>query len=268
MQTSERRLSFYRVGEGARPLLLLHGFLGAGRNLTTLAKRLAERDPSLAIVVPDLTGHGSSPPLGEHDDLHTLARDLLDTARSLALGAPFEIMGHSLGGRVALAASLLDPAAIAAVTLLDISPSPIVQPGSDSSKIIQLIASGPREAPSREPFREHLRVGGLPESLIEWQMLNLAHEGGVYRWRIDATALARLHPRVNAADLWPAALTPGRGYRLHCVRGARSPYVSDADAARLEAAGCPVDTLPGVGHFVHVEGLPGLLEALERRRAR
>jgi esterase len=258
-------LGFFRVGEGTRPLLLLHGFLGAGRNLTTLAKKLVEKDASLAIIVPDLTGHGASPPLAASDDLHTMARDLLELARSLDLGddAPFSIMGHSLGGRVGLAAALAAPRAIRRITLLDITPSPISDPDSDSVRIVGLIASGPRLAPSREPFREHLRAGGVPTSLIEWQMLNLVHEGGAYRWRIDAERLAELHPRISATDLWPAVERPGRGYTLHEVRGDRSPYVSDSDAARLEAAGCPVDTLAGVGHFVHVEGLPRLLELVQ-----
>jgi esterase len=263
VQTNEGAISFFRVGTGGRGLLLAHGFLGAGRNLTTLARRLSERDPGLTILVVDLPGHGTSRPLREDDDLHTIAEDVVATGQA-QLNAPFAIMGHSLGGRVALAAALAAPGSISAVTLLDIAPSPIVQPDSDSAKIVQLIGSGPRQASSREPFREHLRAGGVPPSLVEWQMLNLKHEGGVYSWRIDPEALARLHPRVNAADLWPAVERPERPYRLHCVRGSRSPYVNDGDAARLQAAGCPVDTLAGVGHFVHVEGLEALLTVLER----
>jgi esterase len=254
-------LAYFRVGDGPRPLLLLHGFLGAGRNLTTLAKKLVEKDATLGIVVADLTGHGASPPLGPDDGLGTMAQDVLATARSLwGEDGPFSIMGHSLGGRVALAAALEAPAAIARITLLDITPSPISDPDSDSVRIVRLIASGPREAGSREPFREHLRAGGVAASLIEWQMLNLVHEGGVYRWRIDAARLAALHPSISAVDLWPAVERPARPYTMHCVRGRRSRYVSDADAARLEAAGCPVDTLEGVGHFVHVEGLAELVE--------
>ncbi len=248
-------------------MLLLHGFLGAGRNLTTLAKRLAAREPALRIVVPDLTGHGGSPPLEDGADLHTLARDVLALARVRGLAEPFEIIGHSLGGRVALAALLAAPGAISALTLLDISPSPIELPGPDTTKILELITSGPREAPSREPFRAHLRAGGLADSLVEWQMLNLVLEGGGYRWRIDPEALAGLQARVKGSDLWPAVdAAAAHGQRLHAVRGARSPYVSDADARRLEVAGCPVDTLAGVGHFVHVEGLDALLAALARRR--
>jgi pimeloyl-ACP methyl ester carboxylesterase len=49
---------------------------------------------------------------------------------------------------------------------------------------------------------------------------------------------------------------------LRCVRGERSPYVTDADARRLEAAGCPVITLAGAGHFLHVDALDRLVQVL------
>jgi pimeloyl-ACP methyl ester carboxylesterase len=263
-EAGRKFLAFATVGEGARPLVALHGFLGRGRNLTTLAKRLCARDPSLRVVLPDLTGHGDSPALPEPADLDTLAGDVLALARELDLPRPFRMIGHSLGGRVALAAALGDPGAVADVTLLDIGPSPIVVPGTDSVRLLDVLQTAPREAASRAPFREHLRAAGVSDALAEWQMLNVTSEGGVYRWRIDPAALKRLHPRVNAADLWRAVEGP-RGYAVRCVRGGASRYVSDAEAARLEAAGATVDTLPGVGHFVHVDGLDALMAALAKR---
>ena len=83
-----------------------------------------------------------------------------------------------------------------------------------------------------------------------WEcVVDEAAAGTLYRWRIDAARLAALHPRVSSMDLWPAVERPERPYTMHAVRGSRSRYVSDADAARLEAAGCPVDTLEGVGQL-------------------
>jgi hypothetical protein len=136
----------------------------------------------------------------------------------------------------------------------------------DSTTILAALASGPRAAASRDTFRAHLAAAGVPAPLVEWQLLNVTYDAPAetYRLRIDPDALAALHPRVNAADLWDA-VEGARPYTLHEVRGERSPYVSDGDAGRLAAAGCPVDTLPGVGHFVHVDGLEGLLSAMAAR---
>src|SRR4051794_18842788 len=73
------RLASYRLGGGDHPTVLLHGFLGSGKNLRTLAQRWSERDSSRVFVMPDLTGHGASPPLPPDAGVDTLAADLRDT---------------------------------------------------------------------------------------------------------------------------------------------------------------------------------------------
>jgi pimeloyl-ACP methyl ester carboxylesterase len=266
MSTSEgpeKFLASTTVGDGARTLFLVHGFLGRGRNLTTLARRLVAEAPSLRVVLPDLTGHGDSPPLPEGADVVTLATALLALAERLEVPRPLRLAGHSLGGRAALAACLVAPGAVGDVTLLDIAPGPITSSAAGSARILAVLRSAPRAAATREPFRAHLRAAGMGDAMVEWQMLNLVHEGGEYRWRIDPEALAALHPRVNAADLWPAIEpgAPSRPQSLRCIRGARSPYVSDVDRERLEAAGCPVVDVDAA-HFVHVDALDAVVAAM------
>src|ERR1700754_1245749 len=102
-------LAHSAIGEGGEDVVLLHGFLGSGKNLRTLAQRWLERAPDHQFVLPDLRGHGLSPPLPAQADLYTLARDVLATARAAEVVEPFTIVGHSLGGRVALAAAALHP---------------------------------------------------------------------------------------------------------------------------------------------------------------
>ena len=61
--------------------MLLHGLLGSARNLATLARRLVDRNPELALVALDLTGHGGSGPLPPGADTAALAADVYDAAR-------------------------------------------------------------------------------------------------------------------------------------------------------------------------------------------
>ena len=110
-------LAHTRVGAGPCTVFLLHGFLGSARNLATLARGLAQRRPDVSVIALDLTGHGESPPLPPRPDVALIARDVLDTARALAPAAPWTLLGHSLGGRVALRAALVAPAALAHLTL-------------------------------------------------------------------------------------------------------------------------------------------------------
>ncbi|HZF06272.1 MAG TPA: alpha/beta hydrolase [Patescibacteria group bacterium] len=253
-------LAHTRVGAGPRTVFLLHGFLGSARNLATLARGLAQRRPECSVIALDLTGHGESPPLPPRPDVAVVAGDVLDTARTLAPAAPWTLVGHSLGGRVALRAALLAPAALAHLTLLDVTPSPRA-PGGEVAPIVKALADAPDTAPNRDAFRAWFRRAGLPPAAIDWLLLNLVHDGAVYRWRIDRAALAVLYAEIGAEDLWPA-VEGRRSYSVHGVRGGKSDYVSDADVRRLEAAGCRVDTVEGAGHFLHVERPAELLDRI------
>jgi pimeloyl-ACP methyl ester carboxylesterase len=234
------KLATFSVGSGPRPTAILHGFLGSGRNLRTFATEWSKRDPSRTFHLPDLRGHGSSPPLDGTEGLAALAADVLETC------VPEEIVGHSLGGRVALAALRLDPD-LRRVTLLDISPSPITH--SESGKVLALLRRAPDRAASRAEMRDWLAAHGLTRALAEWAVLNVSPDGA---WRIDREALAVLHEAVNAEDLWSTV-----DERVSCVRGARSPYVSDTDATRLLRV-----TTVDAGHYVHVDALPALLDVV------
>jgi esterase len=257
-----RRLAHTRAGDGPRALLLLHGFLGSARNLASLARGLAERLPDRTVVSLDLPGHGASPPLPANADLAAVARDVLDSARALSLPAPWTLVGHSLGGRVALRAGLLEPAALAHLTLLDVTPSPRA-PGGETQRIVQALVGAPDAGRTREEFRAWFRGAGLSGEATDWLLLNLAPDGDVYRWRVDRAALAALFPRIGAEDLWPAVEGP-RAYAVHAVRGGKSDYVSDEDVRRLQAAGARVDTLADAGHFLHVDRPRELLDQIVR----
>ena len=252
------------VADRAAAVVLLHGFLGSGRNLASLAQALAGDDPQRLVVAPDLTGHGASPPLPPGADLGVLAADVLDTIGRLG-AAPAALVGHSLGGRVALRAALAEPYAVAAVVLLDITPSPL---GRDAGtrEVVDALLAAPAAAAHRDVFREHFRDRGLAPEIVEWLLTNLVPEGPALRWRVDRAALAALRERTAGEDLWPAVEGP-RAHRVHCIRGGASPYVDEADARRLRAAGCAVDTVAGAGHFLHVTH-PAEVRALVARALR
>ena len=254
-------LAAQRTGTGPRPAVLLHGFLGSARNLGGLARGLAGRDPTLSVVSFDLPGHGGSPPLAARADLGSLAEAVLDAIRALGLAGPVPIVGHSLGGRVALRAGARAPETVAHVTLLDISPAGR-PPHEETSVIVDALVRAPATAASRAVFRGWFRTADVSDPIADWLLLNLDADGATYRWRIDRAALADLHPRITGEDLWPIVESP-RPWSLACVRGARSSYVPDADARRLEAAGCPVTTVDA-GHFLHAERSAEVVEHVLR----
>ncbi len=161
-------LAHQRTGTGTRPLVLLHGLLGSARNLATLARGLAARRDDLAIVAFDLTGHGASPPLPPAPDAATLAADVLTSAAALGLGTPLALVGHSLGGRVALRAAELGPWRIGGVTLLDIGPGPL-DAGEGTEQVLAALLRAPATFAGRGEARAALVAAGLaPRWLTGW----------------------------------------------------------------------------------------------------
>jgi len=252
-------LASYRIGNGDHPTVLLHGFLGSGKNLRTLAQRWAERDPTRLFLLPDLTGHGASPPLPPDAGLDTLAADLGETIRAEGL-APASLVGHSVGGRVALELTRREPALVRDLVLLDIVPGPIDDRLSASRRVLEVLLRAPAEAPDRRTLRGFLVDGGLSPGAADWLAMNVRLEDGRARWTFDRQALDRLQARISADDLW--GVVEARPVPMRAIRGGRSGYVRDEDVRRFEAAGVPVDTLPDAGHDVHVEALEALVERL------
>src|SRR5438552_5499927 len=98
-------LAFDRV-EGARPertILFLHGILGRGNNLRTIARRFVEARPGWSAWLVDMRGHGRSPKGTSGASLEAVARDVVSLAAPAAQAAQAvtAIVGHSFGGKVA-----------------------------------------------------------------------------------------------------------------------------------------------------------------------
>ncbi|TMA56549.1 MAG: alpha/beta fold hydrolase [Deltaproteobacteria bacterium] len=117
-------LAFERI-EGPRPLktiAFLHGILGSGGNLRTIARRFVAARPRWTAWLVDLRGHGRSPKGTPDPSLEAAARDVLDLATRAA--PPLAAMaGHSFGGKVALEALRIANGSLEHVLAIDSMPS-------------------------------------------------------------------------------------------------------------------------------------------------
>ncbi len=252
-------LASIRIGNGTRPVIVLHGFLGFGRNIRTLAQLWSEQDRQRMFWLPDLPGHGDSSALSS-PSLDALAATVLASARAEGLGPPWEIVGHSLGGRVALAAARGGSEEVDRIALLDIAPGPIPPGRSDSRRVLDVLLDAPAEAETRKPFRDFFLEKGLSLPTAEWLLTNLVPGASGLRWRFDRAALDRLHESMRQEDLWPEV--EKLGPKVRCIRGGKSSYVTDDDVGRFQALGCRVDTLEQAGHYLHVEAVQAVVSLL------
>lgn len=248
-------------GTGPELTLLVHGFLGSGRNLATLGRQLVEAQPQRTVVLPDLRGHGQSPALGDSATLSTLAEDLLALADKLAPAQRVHIVGHSLGGRVALTAWHMAPHRVHRCTLLDISPDPVGVLHGNMQRVFERLMGAPAQAESRAAMRTFFGEGHVPGPLTDWILTNfVAQPDGSFAWRIDRAGLAQLHWNEAGVDLWP--LLPARAPQLEVLWGGASTFVGEASQQRLRALGAGVHELPGASHFVHVEAADAIVAHL------
>lgn len=113
------RLHVQRSGSGAPALVFIHGL---GGSTTTWDGVVAELSPTYTTVAVDLLGHGQSP-VPDDPALYTRDAALNDLDDVLAtIDGPAVLVGHSLGGYLALAHAATRPGVVAGIVVLNTGP--------------------------------------------------------------------------------------------------------------------------------------------------
>src|SRR6516165_11821822 len=112
------QLAATEYGEGP-PVAILHGLFGSGRNWRSIAQQLAATHRVLAF---DLRNHGASP-WAEGMSYHEMVEDLRASLRWRGIERS-ALLGHSMGGKVAMLAALLHPGEVDRLIVVDIAPVP------------------------------------------------------------------------------------------------------------------------------------------------
>jgi pimeloyl-ACP methyl ester carboxylesterase len=254
--------------EGARGehvVLFLHGILGSGQNLRTLARRFVEARPELSAWLVDLRGHGRSPKRSPGPSIDACAEDVAH----LAKGAPVvAVAGHSFGGKVALALS--EKMALSDVVMIDSVPGTRepLREGDSALAVMKTIASFDPVYPTKAAFIRAL-AEKHDRSIAQWLALSTEEVEGGVRFALDRTEIEALLADYFTRDLWPLAEDPPGNTRVHLVIGERSISYSPEDRARARAVAArqprvSVDVLPA-DHWVHVDDPEGLLRVLVSR---
>lgn len=233
--------------------MLVHGFFGRGRDFTALGQALVAGAPSLRPLLPDLVGHGASPPMPDGADLSTLADALLDWLDAVCPGTPAPVVAHSMGGRVVLVAYARAPERFGRLVFIDAPVGDLRTRPSPLNAVMAALLAAPERAGERAAMVEPLRRIAIGPRLRAWiDAQVVARDDGGFGWSFDREAMAAYRRRAMAEDLWPIVqrLAP---HGLSMIVGERSPYVMRADRERFAGLGVPVVMLPGAGHDVHLE---------------
>jgi esterase len=240
-------------GPITRQLVMLHGIYGQGRNWQTIARKLTERRPEYACSLVDLPYHGHSPAGAHGATVRGLAADVDAWCGSRHV-TPDAVLGHSFGGKVALALAERLASRPLQVWLIDASPE-ARRPAGSAWGMLDVVRGLPATFGRREEATTALMDHGYAAGVAQWMATNLDRDDGRFRWRLDFDAIELLLRDFFALDLWPVVEPPAPTHTVHVVRALGSSVITPDAVDRLErqqGAGVHVHHREG-GHWIHAE---------------
>jgi pimeloyl-ACP methyl ester carboxylesterase len=224
------------------PLIILHGFFASSRNWRSIAKKLSAKFHVYAL---DMRNHGVSPH-NSFMDYPAMAADLLLFLDNYRL-KPVGLLGHSMGGKVAMWFALNNPGYVNKLIVVDIAP---VSYKHGFDNIIKALKALPLGEISNRKQAEMLLASAIPElSYRQFLLQNLVLKNGAYCWRIDLDIFYRMAPNIIA---FPDTdhLAPFTGKTLF-IAGENSGYVSPYDITKLFSQ-ATLSIVANAGHWLHV----------------
>jgi len=226
------------------PLMIVHGLFGSARNWGAIAKRMSDRG---LVIVPDMRNHGESAWQPSHR-YPELAADLADVIAAQG-GGPVDLVGHSMGGKAAMALALTRPGLIRRLIIADIAP---VAYGHTQIPLIDamrgLDLSGP---PTRSDADRRLAAKVQDAGVRAFLLQSLDLKATPPRWRLNLEVLAAEMAQITG---WPDLPGQFDGPALF-LSGANSDYVGPEQRPAIRAAfpAARFAKIPGAGHWLHAE---------------
>lgn len=227
--------------ETDRPTLVIaHGLFGSGRNWGIIARRLSE---SRRVIAVDMRNHGDSPRAEPHD-YPAMAADL---ARTIAgLGAPVDLLGHSMGGKAAMVLALTQPDCLRRLVVADIAP---VAYGHTQMHLLRAMQHIGTDFANRAEADAALSAEVDDPSVRSFLLQSLDIKAG--EWRLNLEVLARDMPGILGFPELEGAFA---GPTLF-LSGGDSRYVLPEHRATIKRLfpATIFARIPGAGHWLHAE---------------
>lgn len=239
------KLHYQIVGEG-EPLVILHGLFGSIDNWRGLAKELSLY---AQVITVDLRNHGASP----HSDEQTyqlMSEDLVTLFNHLKL-EKINLMGHSVGGKVAMKFASTYPDRLNNLVIVDMSPR-YYELDEGHISILHALLNIDLSLYSKRSEVDVVLAPSLPNKAIrQFLLMNLVSKQGVLTWRINLQSIYD-----NYANFGAAVCEQGSVDVHSCfINGGKSDYISTQDESLILRVfpKSQIQTIKSAGHWVHAE---------------
>jgi esterase len=248
------KLFFQEYGTG-KPLIILHGLLGTLDNWHTLSRKFAS---SYRVLAVDLRNHGRSP----HSETLTyeaMALDVLELIDNQHISTAY-IIGHSMGGKVAMTLACAQPARISKLIVVDIAPRSYRW--LHDELVDALMSVDLALFQSRQQVDDEL-ANKIPDRAIrQFLMKNLSRDvSGSFFWKANLATISRYDEELSTEIV---SSSPFPNPTLF-IKGTRSDYVTESDTPLIH------DLFPNsriepieAGHWVHAESPARFAEVVQQ----
>lgn len=237
-------LNFKRVGQG-KPLVMLHGLFGSLDNLGGISRALRNQFDVISIDLPD---HGLSPHSANFD-YEDYAQQVIEVMNINELTAP-AILGHSMGGKVAMHIALHYPDKISELIVADIAPvqyDPRHNNVFNALKAVNLNdISGRKEA--EHTMLQHIEEQGVVQFLL--RSLVKTPEGK-FAWRFNLDLLIRDYANLSQEISHTQPFIKPTLF----IKGGNSNYITSEHRPVINQLfpNATAKIMQGVGHWLHAE---------------
>jgi pimeloyl-ACP methyl ester carboxylesterase len=240
-------------GQGS-PVIILHGLFGFSDNWQTIAKGLAENH---LVVTPDLRNHGRSP----HVPTHSYPEMAEDIRAYMEAHWMFSaaLIGHSMGGKVAMQLALDHPDMVERLVVVDMEPGQATDNHRDIFKaLFELDFSKIKTRTEADEFL----VNRIPDlGTRQFLLKNITRlENGDFTWKMNLPVLWKNYASILAPVTGEVFKKP-----VLFIRGGKSDYIRDEDIPGIMQLfpQARVITIEGAGHWVHADKPQELLQILK-----
>ena len=242
------------AGQGGPPLVLLHGLFGSARNFGTVQREFARHRRTIAL---DLRNHGTSPH-GPDMRYATMAVDVLQTLDTLG-ALPATLLGHSMGGKVAMQVALMQPDAVAHLIVADIAPVPYPP---HLHAIAEAMAALPLTPGVTRAQADAALADVVPDAGMRAFLLQNLQPGAAPAWRIGLTQIIAAFDDIGAWDAPEDARYVGSTL---FIAGAMSNYVRPEHRPVIRALfpRARFVALKNAGHWLHADNTAGFIAVVE-----
>lgn len=261
-------LNFRKSGHGPT-LVILHGLYGSSDNWISIAKKMEER---FTIFIPDLRNHGHSP----HTSTHTY-QDMVDDLYLFFNDHHLKkavVLGHSMGGKLAMMFAAEYPELVNGLIVADIAPKNYNSENKPFKTVLQhelilgLMEGLNLVAVSSRKEIDHFLAQKLNDSTLRQFLIKNIHRNkeGYFEWKINVPvlkyALGAISSNINSD--WFDSRRPILNYPVTFIRGLNSDYITDQDIPMIKEiypeAG--IIDIPNAGHWLHAEQPEKFVEAV------